>query len=93
MIAGGPGGAPVFEPLPRKIAEVIGEPTVFDPVEQPPTPLKIAACSSARPVNGIVRLDVPRWEAERQGTPRPFATLIRRAFTTGGKARTTSRPS
>ena len=32
-----------------------------------------------------MRLDVARWEAERQGTPRPFATLIRRAFTTGGK--------
>lgn len=82
-LAGGPGRAPVVQALPRKVAALVGGVEAFLPVEEPLAPLRTVLLTGATG-NGLVRLDVGRWET-RLGKERPFATLIRRAFTTQGE--------
>ena len=84
VLAGGPGGAPVLQALPHQLDEVIGEADICIPMEVPPVPLRTVLIVGTTG-NGIVRLDVSRWEAQTAAGVRPFATLVRRAFTTGGK--------
>lgn len=83
VMAGEPGRAAVMQGLPHKVEEAVGGVEVILPVGKPPAPLDSVLIVGATG-NGIVRLDVPRWEAQMRGTPRPPATLIRRAFTTAG---------
>ena len=76
---GGPGQPPTFRNLPRRLEEVLGHVQGCYPVDVPPAKLH-AFLITGSVGNGVVRLDVSRWEA--QGEPRPPGTLIRRAFTT-----------
>lgn len=71
------GVAPTRRELPRKIDEVIGQIQAYIPLEIAPAPLRTMLIFGS--VAGVVRLDVPRWKAE--ASPRPLATLIRRAVT------------
>ena len=77
------GRAPAPHELPRGIDDAIGQLQGFIPLENPPTPLQTLLVLGSVG-NGVVRLDVSRWEAG--ASPRPFATLLRRAVTTGGGA-------
>ena len=84
IIAGGEGRAAVFQALPQKLEQVLGHLQGFLPLQTPPatlTSLLIAGSGGG----GVVRLDIPRWEAQL-AAPRPFATLIRRVLTIAGQS-------
>ena len=84
-LAGTPGHAPAFRPLPRKIDAAIGEPGIFIPVEDPPAPLATLLFIGTGPADrphGCGTLGCPTRTA-------PSATRIVRAFTTnhaGGRS-------
>lgn len=78
-VAGVNGGAPVFQALPRRLEQMLGHIQGYFALDVPPAPLAdLLIAGSAG--NGVVRLDIPRWEARL--SPKPFATLLRRAVTT-----------
>lgn len=82
--AGRGGTAPALRELPRRIEDVIGRIQGYIPLENAPEPLQTLLITGSVG-NGVVLLDVPRWEAE--ASPRPFATLLRRAVSRGGGLR------
>ena len=83
------GGPPTFRSLPRKIEEMVGHVQGWYPAEVPPAKLTTLLVTGTG-ANGIVRLDVPRWEA--QTAPPPLATLIRTAVTTNHEKHPGERP-
>ncbi len=72
----------IFRPLPRKVEEIIGQAQGFLKGNTQPEKLTTVLVAGSTG-NGLVRLDVARWEA--QTAPPPFATLIRQAVTTNHK--------
>ena len=92
VIARGPGRAPVFQPVPGKIAEVIGDVNLFRPVEQPPARLNSVLIVGTTG-NGIVRLDVPRWEAQMAAGDGLSRRWCGGRSPRVGRARAASRPS
>ncbi len=79
VLTGGQGRAPTFQQLPRKITRVVGRVQALIPLQDAPEKLTTLFVTGSE---GIVCLDVPRWEA--QAAPPAFAALIRRAVTVGG---------
>ena len=80
----GEAGQPAtFRNLPRRLEALLGHVQGCYPADVPPARLT-ALLVTGSVGNTVVRLDVPRWEA--QGEPRPLATLVRRAFTTNSQA-------
>ena len=72
-----------FHSLPRKVETVVGKVQGFlKGTAAPDKPVTVLVAGSTG--NGLVRLDVARWEA--QTASREFATLIRRAVTTNHEA-------
>ena len=77
-VAGDPDHPPGFRSLPRKIEALIGGPGMLLPVEVSPEKLQTLLLIGPGPE--VVRLDIPRWDAQPE--PPPSATRILRAFTT-----------
>ena len=72
-VAGEPGRLATFQNLPRKVEDVLGQIQGYFSIDPPPAePTNLLIVGAAG--QGVVQLDVPRWEA--QPTPAPFATLI-----------------
>ena len=79
-VVGEHGQAPTFRNLPRTLEGIIGHIQWLLPGNAPTEELRsILVVGSSG--NGVVRLDVPQWEA--QGTPRPLTTVLRRAVAAG----------
>ena len=82
VTAGEADRAPIFKSLPHKTDDVFGLVQAYFPLDTPPEKLQTLLIGGSTG-NGILCLDIPRWE--REAAP-PFSTLIRGAETIGRDA-------